>query len=54
MITEENFTAYIQDPTGFIQEQTGITCAARWPPSGCAAIPMPRTSTPTWFRSLAE
>jgi cytochrome c len=22
-ITEENFVAYIQDPTGFIQEQTG-------------------------------
>jgi cytochrome c len=23
MITEETFTAYIQDPTGFIQEATG-------------------------------
>jgi cytochrome c len=22
-ITEENFVAYIQDPTGFIREQTG-------------------------------
>jgi cytochrome c len=49
MITEETFTAYIQDPTGFIQEATGTAAfAAQWRPSVCAAIPTRRISTPIW------